>query len=513
MDTEVLVVGAGPTGLALALWLKRFGVAVRIVDRDDGPGETSRALVVHARILEFYRQFGIADAVIAAGDKVEELDILKSGRRIARLPFGDFGKGLSPYPFVLALPQDVHERVLIEQLAAEGLRVERQTEVTGFTEKGDGVTATLKTAGGSTAIESAYICGCDGAHSIVRHTLGIGFPGGTYSQVFYVADVVASGIAAEGGLTVCLDRGGFSIVLPIRRAGAVRLIGIVPREVANPEAISFDDVRASAAEKTGLRIDAVNWFSTYRVHHRVADSFRRGRAFLLGDAAHIHSPAGGQGMNTGISDAINLAWKLAATIQQRAEAKILDSYEPERIAFARRLVATTDRLFQAATDPSSFGSFARNTVLPRLLPFALRFEAARHLMFRTISQIDINYRASPLSSGIAGKIHGGDRLPWVDAAGAGNYLPLRSLDWQVHVYGEAQEPLRKALAGLGIALHVFAWSPAAAGAGLARDALYLVRPDGYIAMADPTQDPLPLQRYVKEWAVVPRLTAGEVAAL
>ena len=126
MNTEVLVVGAGPTGLALALWLKRLGVAVRIVDRDDGPGETSRALVVHARILEFYRQIGIADAVIAAGEKVEAVDILGSGRPVARLPFGDFGKGLSPFPFVLALPQDIHERVLIEQLARAGLNVERR---------------------------------------------------------------------------------------------------------------------------------------------------------------------------------------------------------------------------------------------------------------------------------------------------------------------------------------------------------------------------------------------------
>ena len=228
--------------------------------------------------------------------------------------------------------------------------------------------------------------------------------------------MVASGAATNGGLTVCLDRGDFCIVLPVRRAGAVRLIGIVPSELANDASIGFDDVRASAVAKTGLRIEAVNWFSTYHVHHRVADSFRRGRAFLLGDAAHIHSPAGGQGMNTGIGDAINLAWKLAATVQKRADAKILASYEPERIAFARRLVATTDRLFQTVTDASLLNSFWRNTLLPRLLPFALRFEAIGHLMFRTISQIEISYRASPLSLGTAGRIHGGDRLPWVDRA-------------------------------------------------------------------------------------------------
>ena len=196
-----------------------------------------------------------------------------------------------------------------------------------------------------------------------------------------------------------------------------------------------------------MRIDVerVNWFSTYHVHHRVADHFRKGRAFLLGDAAHIHSPVGGQGMNTGIGDAMNLAWKLAAVLHGRADASLLDSYEPERIAFARRLVATTDRAFTGVTSPGAIARRVRLHIVPLLLPLLFGFTAVRRLMFRTVSQTAVNYRASRLSEGRAGAVHGGDRLPWVkptDDGAKDNFAPLTSLDWQVHVYGDASPEIR-----------------------------------------------------------------------
>ena len=192
-----------------------------------------------------------------------------------------------------------------------------------------------------------------------------------------------------------------------------------------------------------MRIDVerVHWFSTYRVHHRVADHFRQGRAFLLGDAAHIHSPVGGQGMNTGIGDAVNLAWKLAAVLRGRAAPSLLDSYEPERIAFARRLVATTDRAFTAVTSPGAIARRVRLNIVPLVMPALFALATTRRFMFRTISQTAVNYRGSSLSEGRAGTVHGGDRLPWVNASASGvaedNFAPLTSLDWQVHVYGDA----------------------------------------------------------------------------
>jgi hypothetical protein len=259
-----------------------------------------------------------------------------------------------------------------------------------------------------------------------------------------------------------------------------------------------------------IRIDVerVNWFSTYRVHHRVADRFRDGRAFLLGDAAHIHSPVGGQGMNTGIGDAVNLAWKLAAVLRRRANASILDTYEVERIAFARRLVATTDRAFTAVTSSGAIARLLRLHVVPLLLPplFVLRW--FRHLAFRTVSQTVVNYRGSWLSAGQAGTVHGGDRLPWVKLRVNGgerdNFAPLTSLDWQVHVYGEAPPEIRAMCEARRLALHVFPWHRAMDRSGLLRNAVYLVRPDGYIGLADPDARAAAVESYLDARGLIER---------
>jgi hypothetical protein len=250
-----------------------------------------------------------------------------------------------------------------------------------------------------------------------------------------------------------------------------------------------------------IKVDRVNWFSTYRVHHRVAERFRKGRAFLLGDAAHVHSPVGGQGMNTGIGDAVNLAWKLAALVHGRAVESILDTYEPERIAFARRLVHTTDRAFTAVTSTSSLARFMRLEVFPRVAPIVIKTRRGRRFMFRTISQTDLNYRGSALSVGSAGAVQGGDRLPWVQALD--NFRPLDSLDWQVHVYGDPTPALVSHCAARRLPIHVFAWGAAAGASGLKRDACYLVRPDGYVALADARGDESALSAYLDERRLFP----------
>jgi hypothetical protein len=224
-------------------------------------------------------------------------------------------------------------------------------------------------------------------------------------------------------------------------------------------------------------------------------------------------------MNTGISDAVNLAWKLAAVVQGRASPSLLDSYEPERIAFARRLVATTDRAFTAVTSPTALARLIRTQVAPRLLPVLVRSASVRRFMFRTISQTAMHYRSSPLSEGRAGRLRGGDRLPWVVAGAprdghADNFAPLTSLDWQVHVYGELGPEVRAACARRGLPVHAFAWSSAAQGAGVERDALYLVRPDGYIGLADPEASAAKLERYFDSRGIRPasRAEAMSLAA-
>jgi 2-polyprenyl-6-methoxyphenol hydroxylase-like FAD-dependent oxidoreductase len=510
-QTDVLVIGAGPTGLVLALWLTRLGVKVRIIDKTADPGTTSRALAVQARTLELYRQLDLTEAVIARGHRVPAVNLWVKGEAAARLPFESVGSGLTPYPFLHIFPQDQHERLLIERLLDLGIAVERQIELVSFINGENGVMARLRGPGGQEFdCEAHYIAGCDGARSTVREAIGTGFPGGTYRQIFYVADVEAAGPAVNGELHVDLDEADFLGVFPLAGAGRARLIGTVRDERADrADTLTFKDISDRAINHLKVRVNKVNWFSTYHVHHRVTHHFRKGRAFLLGDAAHIHSPAGGQGMNTGIGDAINLAWKLAAVIAGRAPDKLLDSYEAERIGFARRLVATTDRVFSFATSDGRLADFLRTRVAPLLIPRAIAFQPVREFMFRTVSQIMLNYRNGPLSRGAAGQVHGGDRLPWARVDGADNFATLATLDWQVHVYGAAKADLAAWCAAQKLPLQVFEWQPGYEAAGLARDALYLLRPDTYVALADGAGTADAVERYFRDQGIgLPRENAA-----
>jgi len=508
-DTDVLIIGAGPTGLVLALWLTRLGVRVRIVDKTVEPGTTSRALAVQGRTLELYRQVGLAEAVVEGGRKMIAANLWVAGKKAARAVFGDMGAGLSPFPYALIFPQDEHERLLIDRLAEVGVEVERQTELLGFKDATTRVLARLKRMDGASEVcEAAYIAGCDGAHSTVREALEIGFPGGIYAHLFYVADVEAGGPSMNGELHVALDKTDFLAVFPLKGEGRARLIGTVREEAEHQsENLSWDEVSKRVVEWMSIDVKRVNWFSTYRVHHRVADHFREGRAFLLGDAAHIHSPVGGQGMNTGIGDAVNLAWKLAAVLHGRAAPSLLDSYEPERIAFARRLVATTDRAFTGVTSRGAIARLVRLDVVPFLFPSFFALKTVRRSMFRVVSQTAVNYRRSSLSEGRAGRIHGGDRLPWVKAELNGlaedNFTPLTSLDWQVHVYGDAATEIHALCDGRKLPLHVFPWRPEIDRTGLQRHAIYLVRPDGYVALADPAGSTTRLESYLDARKILP----------
>src|SRR5579884_1871766 len=478
-ESPVLVVGAGPTGLNLALALARRNVPHRIISDANGPGEQSRAMVVQARTLEFYGQYGFADEVIGQGIVIKTAHVQKpGGQEAASVSFADLGGGISPYPFALAYAQDDHERFLVKQLESLGTRIEWGAKLTGFEETLAGIDATVEQNGRAGRIKASWICGCDGARSAVRETLGVGFPGGTYDQVFYVTDVkIARGFDRD--LHFSLGEHILSLMFPVRSSGMQRLIGLVPPELAQKQNLTFEDIRGHVEPLLGIKVTEVNWFSSYRVHHRVAEKFRAGRAFLLGDAGHIHSPVGGQGMNTGIGDAVNLGWKLAQVIEGRADESLLATYEPERIGFARLLVSTTDRAFTPIIAEGLRGELTRRVLAPLFFTLFTRFSATRHTAFRLVSQTRIHYDESPLSEGKAGDIRGGDRLPWTGVDGADNFAPLRSLDWQAHVYGNASNEVQQASRDLELPLHVFPSEKA----GLEKDALYLIRPDGYIALA------------------------------
>jgi 2-polyprenyl-6-methoxyphenol hydroxylase-like FAD-dependent oxidoreductase len=500
MPSSVLIIGAGPTGLVLALWLTKLNVKVRIVDKTAEPGTTSRALAVHARTLELYRQLDLADHIVARGHEVPAVALWVKGTLEARVSFADIGADITSFSFLEILPQDEHERFLVERLAAFGVRVERRTELLDFQDQGERIIARLcGPSGDEETCEAAYIAGCDGASSTVRRMMGTGFPGGTYQQIFYVADVEAAGPAIDGNLHVDLDEADFLAIFPLAGPGRARLIGTVRDERAeHADTLKFQDVSTRAINNLKLEVRKVNWFSTYHVHHRVTEHFRKGRAFLLGDAAHIHSPAGGQGMNTGIGDAINLAWKLSTVLDGRAHDQLFDSYEVERIGFARRLVATTDRVFTLATAEGRLADILRTRIVPVVIPTLAKFKAWREFMFRTVSQVTINYRHCALSQGRAGDVEGGDRLPWVRVDGLDNYDSLKSLSWQVHIYGTPRPEVVAWCTSHHVPLHAFGWRKEYATAGFVRDGLYLLRPDTYVGLADASGAADVLERYFAE---------------
>lgn len=504
--SDVLIVGAGPTGLVLALWLAKMDVKPRIIDKTAEPGTTSRALAVHARTLELYRQLDLTETVIARGHTVPAANLWVRGEKKARLDFSTVGSDLTPYPFLHIFPQDEHEKLLIDRLADFGVEVERSTELVSYREQGGKIVAELSGPDGVKLCEARFIAGCDGARSTVRETMGTGFRGGTYHHVFYVADVEAGGPPLDGELHVDLDEADFLGLFPLKGEGRGRLIGVVNDERADhPESLTFDDVSERAIEHMRVDVTRVNWFSTYHVHHRVTGHFRKGPAFLLGDAAHIHSPVGGQGMNTGVGDAINLAWKLSAVIHGKAPDTILDTYETERIAFARRLVATTDRLFSFVSAEGAVADLLRTRVAPLVISGLARIETVREYLFRTVSQTLIEYRSSDLSQGHAGKVHGGDRLPWAAVSGIDNYASLAATDWQLHIYGQADPTVQAWAKAKGVSLQTFVWNDAYGDAGLKRDALYLMRPDSYVAFATEDHDPALAEKYFSDRHITPIL--------
>jgi 2-polyprenyl-6-methoxyphenol hydroxylase-like FAD-dependent oxidoreductase len=496
-STQVLIVGAGPTGLVMALWLKKCGIDFRIIDQAAKPGTTSRALAVQSRTLEFYQMLGISDLLLQKGLLVPELMMWRSGKKVATAKLGKLGKDLSPFPYIVFCSQDVHEALLCQVLADLDVQIERETALVGFTQDTEAVTAEIKGPKGVEKIRALYLCGCDGAHSETRHGIQSKFPGGTYQQVFFVADVIATGEMMQGSVQISVSPKDFCIVMPMKTQGTVRLTGLVPPESENKEKISFEDVAQSVALNTGLKISKVNWFSSYHVHHRVAEKFQEGRVFLCGDAGHIHSPAGGQGMNTGIGDAINLAWKLADVIKGRSSEAIISSYAIERMAFAKVLVQTTDTAFKAIASRSAWGSFFRAYILPSLFGSLTEFSTFLKFAFRTISQIRIHYHESPLSEGDAGKIRGGDRLPWVRFPKGDNYQVLQSLGWQIHVYGSSSASIQEFGKKFALPVREFIWNEEAREKGLLQNAAYLIRPDGYVAVAAAAQDIVALTNFAQ----------------
>ncbi|GAA5010756.1 FAD-dependent monooxygenase [Acinetobacter puyangensis] len=498
MKTDVLIVGAGPTGLVLALWLTKQNVAVRIIDKTAEAGTASRALGVQARTLELYRQMNLSDEVVAAGQPNPIMNLWSDGKKRAHVSYSDVGEQVTPYPYILLYPQDQHERLLIQHLEKLGIQVERNVELVSFEDQQEKVVSQLKTAAGMISCESRYVAACDGAKSTVRHILGTDFSGGTYPQIFYVADVDVEGAAVDGQVHLALDDADIMMMLAYGDLGQARLIGIVNQDKIHKAPLTFDDVSDKAIKSLGLTVNKVNWFSTYRVHHRVAKDYRHGNVFLLGDAAHLHSPIGAQGMNTGIGDAINLAWKLANVIQGHADQSLLNTYQIERHTFAEKLVKTTDQMFSFMVADNPLTQVLRAKVAPIIAPLIYNIDFVRKHMFKIMSQISLSYENSPLSLGKVGKIEAGQRLPWLKTASMDNFDSLNQMIWQIHVYGQVTADVQQWAVQHHIVIQQFAWQAEFKHAGFTEDMVILLRPDSYIAVVSCAEDAVDLLQQVTE---------------
>ncbi|MEO7387669.1 MAG: FAD-dependent monooxygenase [Gammaproteobacteria bacterium] len=525
MDTDVLIVGAGPTGLMLANQLARRGVRAIIVDRHAGPSKHTRALGVQARTMEIYSQLGIVDRARELGKVGAGADIWARGRHMARVPLGSAGKDLTPYPYIFILGQDDNERILGDRLHDWGLAVQWNTELIALDQQAGRVVATLKrTDGTRRTISAAWVAGCDGAQSAVRELNRIGFPGAPYEHVFFVADANATGTMVPDEVNVYLLAQGFHLFFPMRGQGHWRIVGILPTALRGRQDLAFDDVipliRAEAG--AGLTFQGCSWFSTYRIHHRAAARFRDRRCFLLGDAAHIHSPVGAQGMNTGLQDAYNLAWKLALVVAGAAAPALLDTYEEERLPVARRLLATTDRAFRLIVSDSWLAALLRTQVLARIGALALKLERVQTAAFRTVSQLGIHYRASSLSRATgAPDRHGpqpGDRFPWLQLRFSANgpvedsFQKLDDTRFNLLLFGQPMpDGVRLDHDGL-FAVHaipVDAFNEnVRARAKIAKPSFYLLRPDGHVGLRGGHLDVAAISRYASEWLRVPASAGG-----
>ena len=409
VETEVIIVGAGPTGFALACQLIRYGVDFIIFDDKKGISDLSKAIAVQARTLEIYEQMGLAENAVQAGAIAHAANIVTNGEIRGTINLSDIGKDLSPFPFVLLLEQSKSEQLLYDYLKRHGKTVHWQTALETVTQDEAKVSATIRNADDEIReITAKYLVGCDGAKSPVRHQLDFAFEGTTNEATFYVADVEMDFPAGNHDeLYISFGASAFVAFFPLKETNFWRIVSGLPDEEIEKRGEAEVDYEAIEARirdtmKMPFDIKTVKWFSTYRVHSRRVDKFNDGRCFLAGDAAHIHTPAGGQGMNTGIGDAYNLAWKLAFVLKGEVNESLLDTYSAERLEIAKRLLETTDRAFEFGTGDDFVTSFIRSHVLPLVAQYALRLDFVKQTIFPLISQTGINYRNSGLS------VHAGD---------------------------------------------------------------------------------------------------------
>lgn len=539
--TEILVVGAGPSGLTAALQLARYGVRVRVVDRKSSPVEQARATIVHARTLEYLDRLGLADQAMEQGVPITHVEMHEKSRAPAHLPLFDPGiEGRTRFPCALSLEQSKTERILVAALAEHGVTVEWGGSVESVADDSREVSVTVRRAGQLDTITARRVVAADGASSTVRRCLGIAFTGTTYPQTGLLADVALEVDLPPNRLRLVLTRGGFVGILPIG-GGSYRLFGAVPpgftastvqREISHDAYAELTTDELQRWFDDYFQVDGelgeVSWASLFRFHSRIADRFSSGNVFLVGDAAHIHNPAGGQGLNLGVGDAMNLAWKLALVSRGEAKEDLLESYEAERRPIVKTIMRNTDRGFKLETASNPAAMWMRMHLATRLIGPLTRLPPVRRIVFRMMSQTWISYRGSPAVAGVrpASGLRPGDRAPHAPlVATSGGILDVTHHNGYHLLVFEGLSPTD----GLGaistdlsnrylspVCVHIIPRCETAAHEIYAahRTRLVLIRPDGHIASIsepDGPRDIVPLITHL-DGILLPRSHAPEPTA-
>ncbi|MDB5708777.1 MAG: FAD-binding monooxygenase [Sphingomonas bacterium] len=494
-----MIVGAGPTGLALALSLARSGIKVRLIEKLREPAATSRAIGIQARTLEMLDMFGLADAFVDRGHKGRAGNIYAGSRRLVHL---DLALLASRYPYILFLEQTETERLLSEALAKLGVEVERGVEMISFQQTPELVTLVTRTGNGaSEQIECEYLVGCDGAHSATRRGLDLQFDGKTLSQQFLLADLDMESWLTNDEFHIFTSPDGLLAIFPM--SGGHRVIAEIPSHSEDPGSEpQLAEIEAIVARRVDapLRLSGMRWSSYFKVNSRLASRLQDGRVFLVGDAAHIHSPAGAQGMNTGIQDAFNLGWKLAFVLRGDAAPDLLATYQAERYPVERGVLRKTELLTRIVSLKSPFLRFFRDRIAPRITAL----ERVQRVARRTISQIGVSYRALPVPTlrGPGDVLRAGDRAPdtWVqvhDNAGAKRLHALLDPTRFTLLLITRDQPVAASNRGSTVPLQSddrvqVVIGIDAPGNGIAEsanyageDRFYLIRPDGYLALVGP----------------------------